>query len=57
MNSIIQKADILAIPFFGLLIYYFSSIKNKNGIEYILYFFAIIGFIFDIYSAILYFID
>lgn len=39
--------DILAIPFFLSMIYYFYSIKDKSILEYILYFFSISGFILD----------
>lgn len=40
--------DMLAIPFFSLLIVYFYSIKNKTIFEYILFYFSIAGFILDI---------
>ena len=40
--------DILAIPFFGLLIFYFYNIKNKTKLEYLLYLFSISGFLLDI---------
>ena len=40
--------DILAIPFFGLLVFYFYNIKNKTKLEYLLYLFSISGFILDI---------
>jgi len=40
--------DILAIPFFALLIIYFYKIKNKSKYEYILFYFSISGFILDI---------
>jgi len=41
-------ADILAIPLFALLVYYFYNIQEKSVIEYILFYFAILGFVFDI---------
>jgi len=51
MNPIISKivhiGDILAVPMFGLGIYYFYNIKNKTLIELILYLFCIMGFIAD----------
>jgi len=40
--------DILAIPFFALLVIYFYSIEDKSLIEYILLLFSICGFILDI---------
>ena len=40
--------DILAIPFFALLIMYFYKIEQKSTIEYVLLFFSICGFILDI---------
>ena len=40
--------DILAIPFFALLVFYFYNIEDKSTIEYILLFFSISGFILDI---------
>ena len=35
--------DILAIPFFALLTYYFYTIKYKTLVEYILFYFCISG--------------
>jgi hypothetical protein len=40
--------DILAIPFFALLIIYFYNIPNKSTLEYILLLFSICGFLLDI---------
>lgn len=48
MKNISHYGDILAIPFFLLLIIYFYKIENKNTIEYILLFFSIFGFVLDI---------
>ena len=52
MNFLINKlshyGDIFAIPFFGLLIIYFSNIKNKTLLEYLLLVFSISGFLLDI---------
>jgi hypothetical protein len=52
-NSIIKNAchygDILAIPFFALLVIYFYTIENKTTIEYLLLLFSISGFILDIF--------
>ena len=50
-NNIIKclcnYGDILAIPLFALLVYYFYHIENKSTLEYILFGFAIIGFVVD----------
>lgn len=52
-NKLSHYGDILAIPFFGLLIIYFYKIEYKSTIEYILFYFSIAGFILDIlYSLI-----
>lgn len=40
--------DILAIPFFALLVIYFYNIEHKTIIEYVLLLFSISGFILDI---------
>jgi hypothetical protein len=40
--------DILAIPFFGLMIIYFYKIEHKTILEYVLLSFSISGFILDI---------
>jgi len=51
MNKIVEKishyGDILAIPFFILLVKYFLNIKNKTKLEYILLMFSISGVILD----------
>lgn len=48
-KNLSHYGDILAIPFFALLIFYLYSIKHKSAIEYILLFFSISGFILDIF--------
>ncbi len=40
--------DILAIPLFALLVYYFYRIEYKTTLEYVLFIFSIGGLIFDI---------
>ena len=51
-NNFIQNCshygDILAIPFFALLVIYFYNIKHKSTMEYVLLCFSISGFILDI---------
>ncbi len=41
--------DVLAIPFFFLLVIYFYNIKQKTPFEYILFLFVITGLFADIY--------
>jgi hypothetical protein len=47
--------DILAIPFFGLLISYFYGIENKSPMEYVLFTFSILGFVLDIFYTYLFY--
>ena len=47
--------DILAIPFFALLVIYFYNIKNKSILEYVLLCFSICGFILDILYSYIFF--
>ncbi len=44
--------DIVAIPFFGLLVLYFYKKQNKTFIEKLLFLFAIFGLLFDIIFSI-----
>jgi len=53
-NNLSHYGDILAIPFFALLIKYFHNIKNKSRMEYILFYFSIAGFILDIFYTYLF---
>jgi len=46
--------DILAIPFFVLLIFYFYKIKQKTKLEMILFLFSITGFVMDIFYTFLF---
>jgi len=48
--------DILAIPFFTLLIYYFYNIENKTPTEYVLLFFGVCGFLLDILYTYIFFV-
>jgi len=48
IKLISHYGDILAIPFFGLLIFYFYTIEEKTPIEYVLFIFSIMGFLLDI---------
>jgi peptidoglycan/LPS O-acetylase OafA/YrhL len=55
-KHIINYGDILAIPFFALMIFYFYQIEDKNIIEWILFLFSISGFIIDILFTYLFII-
>ena len=48
-NKLAHYGDILAIPFFLLLLIYFNNIENKNYLEYILYYFSMFGLLLDIF--------
>jgi len=41
-------ADILAIPFFVLMVYYFCKKKNRTIIEDVLVLFAVSGLVLDV---------
>jgi hypothetical protein len=45
--KLIHICDILAIPFFIILIIYFSLIQNKSYVEYSLLLFGISGLLVD----------
>lgn len=47
IKNISRYGDMVAIPFFVLLSYYFYTIENKSTIEYALYAFSISGVILD----------
>ena len=49
MNNLSHYGDILAIPFFALLSFYFYKIEYKTQLETILFYFSIDGFVLDIY--------
>ena len=54
MNRLSHYGDILAIPFFDLLIHYFYNIEKKTQTEYLLFIFSILGFILDILYTIIF---
>lgn len=47
MKNLSNYGDILAIPFFLLLVIYFNDIKEKTYLEYLLFFFSICGLLLD----------
>lgn len=49
IKNLENYADVLAVPLFILLSYYFVTKQNKSKLEYVLMFFAIGGAIADIY--------
>ena len=55
IQNLAHYADVLAIPFFLLMIIYFYSIPQKTIIEYLLFIFSICGFILDIIFTFIYF--
>jgi hypothetical protein len=53
-NTLSHYGDILAIPFFALLAFYFYNKEQKTSIEYILFIFSLLGFILDIFYTIIF---
>jgi hypothetical protein len=49
-----EYGDILAIPFFALMCFYFYGIEKKTPIENILFFFSISGLMADLLFTYLY---
>ena len=54
IENLNHYGDILAIPFFALLSYYFYMIENKTPTEYILFIFSVSGCILDIVYTYIY---
>lgn len=54
IQNIDRIGDIIAIPFFAILSWYFIYKKNKNNLEIILMLFVIIAFYADIYFTYLF---
>ena len=54
-NYLAHWADVIAIPFFLLMIVYFNNISHKTTIESLLFLFSIGGFILDTLFTIIYF--
>jgi len=54
MNNLSHYGDILAIPFFALLSFYFYKIEHKTNLEHILFYFSLAGFVLDIYYTYLF---
>lgn len=47
-ENLSHYGDVLAIPFFALLSFYFYNIEEKSPMEYVLFAFSLSGFILDI---------
>jgi len=58
-NNIIKNlshyGDIIAIPFFAILTFYFYNIENKSILEYVLLLFSMGGFILDIFYTLIFY--
>jgi hypothetical protein len=54
-QNLSHYGDILAIPFFGLLVLYFYGIDNKTPMEYVLLVFSAMGFVLDIFYTYLFY--
>jgi len=48
MDKLINIADIVAIPVFLLLVFYFFKKQNKTVFEYVLLIFVLLGLIIDV---------
>lgn len=46
--DLVHYADMLAIPFFVLLVLYFSKMQHKSATEIILYLFSLVALIVDV---------
>jgi len=55
VKNLSHYGDILAIPFFALLMMYFYNIEHKSMIEYLLFSFSVAGFLLDILYTYLFF--
>jgi hypothetical protein len=53
-KDIVRFGDILAIPFFLILIFYFIKKERLSEIEMILLLFSIGGFLFDTFFTVIY---
>ena len=53
-NNLVHYGDMLAIPFFFITFIYFYRIDNKTLLEILIMVFALIGFLFDTLTTIIY---
>lgn len=54
MKNLSHYADVLAVPLFAALIYYFYNLPHKSTFENVLYLFAITGFFADVFFSYLF---
>ena len=54
LNTATHYGDMLAIPFFAGLVYYFYEIEDKTLTEYVLFAFSIGGFFIDLLFTFLF---
>jgi hypothetical protein len=52
MYKYVYIADLIAIPFFLLLVIYFVNKQKKTWVEYILLIFSIIGLSVDVFFSV-----
>ena len=55
-HSLPHIADVFAIPFFLLLFVYLWRLPEKSGVEYILLFFSVAGFLSDLLFTFMYYV-
>jgi len=55
LRHIVNIGDMLAIPFFGLCVYYFYNLHNRTLLEDILLVFSFLGFVADVLFTYLFF--
>jgi hypothetical protein len=55
IKNLSHYGDIIAIPFFALLVYYFYIIEHKSVFEYVLFLFSMSGFVVDILYTFIFF--
>jgi hypothetical protein len=53
-SNLSNYGDLLAIPFFLLLVVYFYKKKNRTNFENILFLFAIAGLVLDIFFSFIF---
>ena len=54
LKHLSHYGDMIAIPFFAALVYYFYGIQDKTLTEYVLLTFSISGFLLDIVYTFLF---
>jgi len=57
INRISHIGDIIAVPFFACLVYYFYNIKDKTLFEVMLFLFSVSGFALDLLFSLFYILE